>query len=150
MIPENSNTDKIRQELFGKGRWTFGGDGSHWDGCENVHWDCALVRLTARVAELEAMIDRKSFDKWLVEQLKGNPKMQEEYAKAASDLSDYIEVISKLTARLARLEQAGDAWEEICGHTLQCAVNNLPSEPCDCGFVEQQIAWQRAKEEKVK
>ena len=48
-----SDKEKIREDLFGRGRWTFGGDGSHWDGCENVHWDCALVHLTARIAELE-------------------------------------------------------------------------------------------------
>ena len=51
-----SDKEKIREDLFGRGRWTFGGDGSHWDGCENVHWDCALVHLTARIAELEGAL----------------------------------------------------------------------------------------------
>ena len=31
-----------------------GGNGAHWDGCENVHWDCKIAKLEARVAELEA------------------------------------------------------------------------------------------------
>ena len=53
-----SDIEKIRKELFGKGRWTFGGDGSHWDGCDETHWDCALVHLTARIAELESKIAR--------------------------------------------------------------------------------------------
>ena len=25
-------------------RWTDGGDGSHWDGCEDVHWDCKIAQ----------------------------------------------------------------------------------------------------------
>lgn len=53
-----NNTEKIREELFGKGRWTFGGDGSHWDGCYETHWDCALVHLTARIAELEGALKK--------------------------------------------------------------------------------------------
>ena len=23
------------------------GDGSHWEGCEDVHWDCRIVQLEA-------------------------------------------------------------------------------------------------------
>ena len=26
-------------------RWTKGGDGSHWEGCEKVHWDCRIAQL---------------------------------------------------------------------------------------------------------
>jgi hypothetical protein len=26
-------------------RWVRGGDGSHWDGCYSVHWDCAIREL---------------------------------------------------------------------------------------------------------
>ena len=40
-------------------RWAKGGKGSHWEGCEDVHWDCKiahlekeLARLTAELAEL--------------------------------------------------------------------------------------------------
>jgi len=40
--------------IHSNGRWTQGGNGSHWDGCEDVHWDCKIVALTARIAELEA------------------------------------------------------------------------------------------------
>ena len=56
-----SDKEKIREDLFGRGRWTFGGDGSHWDGCENVHWDCALVHLTARIAELEGALKKIAY-----------------------------------------------------------------------------------------
>ena len=25
-------------------RMTYGANGSHWEGCEDMHWDCKLVR----------------------------------------------------------------------------------------------------------
>jgi len=44
-----------------EGRYIKGGDGSHWVGCEETHWDCKIARLEkentrlqARIAELEA------------------------------------------------------------------------------------------------
>ena len=30
-------------------RWTKGGDGSHWDGCVDVHWDCKIAQLEAEL-----------------------------------------------------------------------------------------------------
>lgn len=33
-------------------RWTKGGDGSHWDGCDEVHWDCKISALEAEVKRL--------------------------------------------------------------------------------------------------
>ena len=36
-------------------RWTKGGDGSHWEGGDEVHWDC-------RIAKLEKEIDRLKED----------------------------------------------------------------------------------------
>ena len=30
-------------------RWTKGGDGSHWEGCEDVHWDCKIAQLEAEL-----------------------------------------------------------------------------------------------------
>lgn len=35
---------------------TRGGHGAHWDGCENVHWDCRIARMEQRITELEAML----------------------------------------------------------------------------------------------
>jgi len=42
-----------------------GGDGSHWEGCEEVHWDCRIAqlekeiaRLTAELAELRERISK--------------------------------------------------------------------------------------------
>lgn len=37
-------------------RWTKGGNGSHWDGCVDVHWDCRIAHLNAELAQLRAQI----------------------------------------------------------------------------------------------
>lgn len=38
-------------------RMVRGSDGAHWDGCEESHWDCALVQKDKRIAELERLND---------------------------------------------------------------------------------------------
>lgn len=35
-------------------RYTKGGDGSHWEGCEEVHLDCRIAQLEAELARLNA------------------------------------------------------------------------------------------------
>jgi len=40
-----------------KGQYILGGDGSHWEGCENTHWDCRIARLEQENAELRAEIE---------------------------------------------------------------------------------------------
>ena len=39
-------------------RYTKGGDGSHWDGCEEVHWDCRIAQLEAELARRDDLIKR--------------------------------------------------------------------------------------------
>ena len=34
-------------------RWTKGGDGSHWEGCEEVHLDCRIAHLEKELARLQ-------------------------------------------------------------------------------------------------
>lgn len=34
-------------------RWTKGGDGSHWEGCDDVHWDCKIAKLEAENVTLK-------------------------------------------------------------------------------------------------
>jgi hypothetical protein len=45
-------------------RWTKGGDGSHFEGCEEVHWDCRIAQLEAELARLTAELAelRKRFE----------------------------------------------------------------------------------------
>lgn len=35
-------------------RWTKGGNGSHWAGCEEVHYDCKIASLEEEVDRLKA------------------------------------------------------------------------------------------------
>ena len=35
-------------------RWTKGGDGSHFEGCEDVHLDCRIAQLETELARLTA------------------------------------------------------------------------------------------------
>ena len=34
-------------------RWTYGGNGSHWEGCAEVHWDCKIAELEAENARMK-------------------------------------------------------------------------------------------------
>ena len=56
-IPDDAICDVCNIGIMQHLRYTKGGDGSHWDGCEEVHWDCRIAQLEAelaRIAELEA------------------------------------------------------------------------------------------------
>ena len=35
---------------FERLHWTKGGDGSHWEGCADAHWDCRIAQLEAELA----------------------------------------------------------------------------------------------------
>ena len=39
-------------------RMTYGGNGSHWDSCVDVHWDCKIVQLEAELARRDEIIKR--------------------------------------------------------------------------------------------
>lgn len=41
-----------------KARYILGGDGSHWEGCEETHWDCRIAQLEQENAELRSEIAR--------------------------------------------------------------------------------------------
>ena len=37
-------------------RMTCGGNGSHWDGCVDVHWDCKIAQLEAELTALREQV----------------------------------------------------------------------------------------------
>ena len=40
-----------------EGRYIKGGDGTHWVGCEETHWDCKIARLEKENARLQKAVD---------------------------------------------------------------------------------------------
>ena len=40
-----------------EGRYIKGGDGSHWVGCEETHWDCKIARLEKENARLQKAVE---------------------------------------------------------------------------------------------
>lgn len=39
------------------GYMTRGGNGSHWEGCESVHWDCKIKKLERENERLRKVIE---------------------------------------------------------------------------------------------
>jgi hypothetical protein len=37
-------------------RYTRGGDGSHWEGCHETHWDCRIAWLEERLEHLDQQL----------------------------------------------------------------------------------------------
>jgi hypothetical protein len=44
-------------------RMTYGGNGSHWEGCAEVHWDCKIAQLEAENAALRERVDNLKMTK---------------------------------------------------------------------------------------
>jgi hypothetical protein len=49
-------TDVYKKDRKKEKNWNYtrGGDGSHWEGCEETHWDCKIVHLEK---ENQRMVD---------------------------------------------------------------------------------------------
>ena len=58
-------------------RWTYGGNGSHWDGCAEVHWDCKIAQLEAEITALKSEIVSK--DKKLTDYEKELRQLQSDW-----------------------------------------------------------------------
>jgi len=43
-------------------RMTCGGNGSHWDGCVDVHWDCRIAQVEGELARRDEIIARLKED----------------------------------------------------------------------------------------
>ena len=61
-IPDDAICDVCNIGIMQHLRYTKGGDGSHWDGCEEVHWDCRIAQLEAELARLTALVERLKED----------------------------------------------------------------------------------------
>lgn len=64
---------------------TRGGDGSHWAGCEDTHWDCCIVALRIRIKPLEHDLDRyRAWNQTLQRELSACRVLVEELKKCAT------------------------------------------------------------------
>ena len=61
-IPDDAICDVCNIGIMQHLRYTKGGDGSHWDGCEEVHLDCRIAQLEAELARLTALVERLKED----------------------------------------------------------------------------------------
>lgn len=78
---------------------------------ENVALLARAEKAEAKVKELDAMISRESFDRFLVEQLK-DPEIARAYAKAIIDENILFEVIKTKSERITELESSLAALKE--------------------------------------
>jgi len=58
-------------------RMTYGGNGSHWEGCAEVHWDCKIAQLEAEITALKSEIVSK--DKKLTDYEKELRQLQSDW-----------------------------------------------------------------------
>jgi hypothetical protein len=57
-IPEaRAELEALRAEVENNKRYIRGGEGSHWVGCEETHWDCKIAKLEKENASLMKIID---------------------------------------------------------------------------------------------
>ena len=54
MKPEDRKRLEQHISMITDQQYTRGGNGAHWDGCAEVHWDCKIAELEAENAILTA------------------------------------------------------------------------------------------------
>ena len=57
-IPDDAICDVCHIGKMEHLRYIKGGDGSHWEGCEDVHWDCKIAQLEDELARRDEIIAR--------------------------------------------------------------------------------------------
>ena len=55
-IPDDAICEVCNVGIMQHLRYTRGGDGSHWEGCDETHWDCKIAKLEKELAQMEAFI----------------------------------------------------------------------------------------------
>jgi hypothetical protein len=78
-----------------KGRYIKGGDGSHWEGCEETHWDCKIAHLESDNTKLLADLEQWRNTALIYE--KGLSEARIEVLDLNTDLKEAIELISEFT-----------------------------------------------------
>ena len=79
-IPDDAICDVCNIGIMQHLRYTKGGDGSHWDGCEEVRWDCRIAQLEAELARLTALVERLKEDaEWLADGMIISPENEGDF-----------------------------------------------------------------------
>ena len=89
---------------FERLHWTKGGDGSHWDGCEDVHWDCKIAQLEADLARRDASLLTEGEQKEILSYIRGNYDRD----KIPTWLLDLIDGIARRDDLIKRLVEDGE------------------------------------------
>ena len=52
-VPDDAICEVCNVGIMQHLRYTRGGDGSHWEGCDETHWDCKIAKLEKELARSE-------------------------------------------------------------------------------------------------
>jgi len=73
-------------------RYTRGGGGSHWEGCDEAHWDCKIAKLEKELVRRDETIARlKEAGDNLIQLANFKNKKAIEYIDAWSELTKELE-----------------------------------------------------------
>lgn len=111
--PQPSATTESGQLCNTEATMSKGDNGSHWDGCEEAHHDCALAKLRKAEAEVAKWVQR-TYDE------------QEAKLTAMQERDELQGEVSRLKAQCDRLALEGDqlqAAEERYHHQYDRAVS---------------------------
>ena len=86
--------------------------------------DAELAHCNERIAELEAMINTASFDKYLVSKLK-DPQIAEDFARVRIADNTLHEIIERQTNIIFRLKEAGDNLIQLANFKNKKAIEYI-------------------------
>jgi hypothetical protein len=106
-------------------RMIRGGDGSHWPGCESVHWDCKIAMLEKRIADLlDKNISMSAYIKHSDEQIVSSNLSTARHCLELTKRIAELEEEHALTASAEkRVKELIEAWK----HTLACRLEDFDS-----------------------
>jgi len=111
-----------------------------------------VARLTAENSKLDAMVDKASFDRWLINKLENNKGLQKGYAKAIIRDKAYFEIIEKLDTELSA-ERERNRWvTKGCNGCMYDGYQFISNECGECkrGCLDMSDKWRHCDPRKAK
>jgi hypothetical protein len=56
-VPDDAICEVCNIGIMQHLRYTRGGDGSHWEGCDEIHWDCKIAKLEKENKKLKHALE---------------------------------------------------------------------------------------------